>query len=108
MKKIIYILLITSITLFGCGRGCEEIPSKINFIKVGFPKHVDTYLRVDGSGIFTIQYHDLTQQKYRYCGEYQVIASNVSYFSIITEEEYNKNVSLTHSESIITDTIVSY
>jgi hypothetical protein len=101
MKKIILLLIIPSIILFGCSRGCEEIPSKINYIRVGFPEHVDTYLRVDGSGEFSITYDDLVQQKYRNCSDYEVIANRISYFSVITEEEYNKNVGLTNSESII-------
>jgi len=108
MKKIILLLTILSITLFGCGGVCEEIPSKINYVKVGFPNHTDVYLRIDGTGKFGIRYDDLVQNKYNNCETYDVIAVNVSHYSIITEEEYNKSVGLTHSESIITDTIVSY
>ena len=108
MKKIILLLTISSITLFGCGGVCEEIPSKINYIKVGFPYRTDVYLRIDGTGKFGIRYDDLVQNKYNNCETYDVIAVNVSHYSVITEEEYNRSVSLTHSESIITDTIVSY
>jgi hypothetical protein len=35
-------------------------------------------------------------------------AVDVSHYSVVTEEEYNKNIGLTHSESIITNTIVTY
>jgi hypothetical protein len=109
MKKIILLLTILSITLFGCGTDCQELPTKVSYLRVGFPEHTDTYLRVEGSGRFGIAYNNLIQFKHSSCdNEFEGIATKITYFSVVTEEEYNKNIGLTHSESIITDTIVTY
>jgi hypothetical protein len=109
MKKIIYLIIILSTTLLSCGTVCQELPTKVSYLRVGFPEHTDTYLRVEGSGRFGIAYNNLIQFKHSSCdNEFEGIATKITYFSVITEEEYNKSVGLTHSESIITDTIVSY
>jgi hypothetical protein len=108
MKKIILLLTISSTILFGCGNVCNEIPSKINYIKVGFPNRADVYLRIEGTGKFDIRYNNLIQMKSDNCQTYDTIALDISHYSVISEEEYNKYIGLTHLESITTDTIVIY
>lgn len=110
MKKIIYLFIILSIILVGCQEPCNQTPYKVSYLKIGLQdKENVVYVRVEGSSNFAIKYEDLVQLK---CSNqnniYDIIAVDVSHYSIITEEEYNKSIGLTHSEPIITDTIITY
>lgn len=110
MKKIIYLLTFLSIILVGCLEPCNPTQYKVSYLKIGLQdKEGVIYMRVEGSNSFSIKYDDLVQYKcLNRVDLYDVIAVNISHYSIITEEEYNKNIGLTHSEPIINDTIVSY
>ena len=111
MRKIIYILGLLTI-LSGCGGNCIELPKKINYLKIGLDDKPDVYLRVEGSGKFSIGYGDLLQFKTQNCESHEIIASDVRYFSVISEEEYNKNMgiehTLTETQNLNIDTNLTY
>jgi hypothetical protein len=103
MRKLIIVMGILSI-LLGCTRnGCTLAPSKMNYLRIGLTNGLsddtETYIRVEGSSKFEIKYGNLCQSIYTNCSEYDVIAREVKYFSLITEEEYNKHYNLNKSES---------
>lgn len=92
MNKII-ILLMAILSLSSCCNN-NKLQLKTNFLKIGFQNGSETHLRINGSGEYVIRYNDLYQILYEnpetVCNSdgYQKIAINVSYFSIITEQEY--------------------
>jgi len=111
MKKIIYLIGILSIVLVGgCEEPCKTNASRVNYLKIGLKdKEGVVYMRVEGPSDFGILYGDLVQfecsnSRNRYDG----IAIDVTHFSVITEEEYNKNSGLTRSETIAMDTTLTY
>lgn len=106
MKKLL-IILVSIIALSGCGESnCIPAPTKVTFIKVGF-KERDVYMRVEGSSKFGINYDDLVQYDYENCDSYKKIATDVSYFSVISEEEYSKYSGVNYQSDITTTNIDS-
>lgn len=96
-----YKLILFSFVLFylvGCcdDKNNKKLPTKIDYIRIGFDSGKESCIRINGTGKYKIRYGDeLVQQVYdETCScdveIYQVIADNVIYFSVITEEEYNR------------------
>jgi hypothetical protein len=110
MKKIIYLLTILSIVLVGCESPCQSNPNTVTFLKVGFEEKKDEYyIRVEGSKELGILYGNLVQYPcINNTNKYNIVAIDVSYFSPITEGEYNKHNGLISAETITLDTILTY
>jgi hypothetical protein len=110
MKKIIYLITILSTILVGCEDPCIPNPNGVSYIKMGLKDTQGVhYIRVEGPKDFSILYGDLVQYK---CANsrsyYEGVAVDVNYFSLITEEEYNKHNGLTNPETTQLDTTLPY
>ncbi len=63
-------------------------------MRIGFENGKEVYLQIEGTGMYEVMYDDLVQQVVENTstacsGEaYNKIASNVSFFSVISKEEY--------------------
>ena len=110
MKKIILLLTILSIIFVGCEEPCTHNQNKVSYLKIGLKdKEGEVYMRVEGSPDFGILYGDLVQFECNNSrNNYTGLAIDVSYYSVITEEEYNKNSGLTQTETIVMDTTLTY
>ena len=110
MKKIIYLIGILSIVLVGCEEPCNRNQNKVSYLKIGLKdKEGEVYMRVEGSPDFGILYGDLVQFECNNSrNNYTGLAIDVSHYSVITEEEYNKNSGLTRTETIAMDTTLTY
>jgi hypothetical protein len=110
MKKIFYLLTILSIVLVGCDSPCQLNPSVVTFLKIGFEEKKNEYfIRVEGSKELGILYGNLVQYPCsNNTNKYNIVAIDVSYFSPITEGEYNKHNGLISAETITLDTILTY
>lgn len=98
MYKLLTTLLVLLSLTSCCTKTNKKLPTKVEYLRVGFESGKEAYLRVSGTGIYKIIYDDeLAQQNYEEAiscnrDNYQTIATNVAYFSVITEEEYNKKM----------------
>ena len=110
MKKIIYLIAILSTILVGCEDPCIPKPNGVSYIKMGLKDTQGVhYIRVEGPKDFGIIYGNLVQFKCTNNRDiYEGIAIDVNYFSLITEEEYNKHNGLTNQETIQLDTTSPY
>jgi hypothetical protein len=80
------------------------------FLKIGFEEKKNEYfIRVEGSKELGILYGNLVQYPCsNNTNKYNIVAIDVSYFSPITEGEYNKHNGLISAETITLDTILTY
>lgn len=108
MNKILFIILSLFI-VSGCrNTNCIKSQTKVSYLKVGLKYGNEIYMRVEGSSKFKIRFEDLSQMEYENCNSnYTVLARDVSYFSVITEEEYNKRIGINHTLETITTNIDS-
>lgn len=110
MKKIIYLIAVLSIVLVGCAEPCNPNTSKVSYLKIGLEdKEGIIYMQIEGSSSFGLIYGDLVQYE---CNNrkdpYNVLARDVSHYSTISEDEYNKNNGLTNQETVTLDTTLTY
>jgi len=92
-------ILITLLGLALLGSCCQpnqkRLPTKVEYLRIGFENSKETYLQIQGTGIYGIRYNDLRQQIIESpengCNGsgYEVIATDVNFFSVISEHEYN-------------------
>lgn len=91
-------ILLIALTLFilGCGQPLNQLPSlptKTEYLRIGFSNGKEIYLQVNGTSRYTILYDDLYLQlsEKNSCGECRKdkIATDVTYFTIVSEQEYN-------------------
>jgi hypothetical protein len=91
------ILTLLSVVLLSCccQSNQKRLPTKIEYMRIGFENGKEAYLQIQGTGIYEIRFNDLRQQVIESpensCGDsgYETIAIDVSFFSAITEHEYN-------------------
>lgn len=88
-------LTILTIILLGscCGSNQSPLPTKTEYIRIGFQNGKESYLQIQGTGRYEIRFDDLVQSRVEYpehaCDYgYEKIATNVSFFSVVSKEEY--------------------
>ena len=96
MNKLI--LIASAILLLGscCRPKQERLPTKTEYLRIGFDNGKESYLNIQGTGIYEIKYGDeLNMQVVERPGEacnhsgYEMIANDVNFFSVVSEHEYN-------------------
>lgn len=96
MNKII--LIASTILLLGscCQPNQKRLPTKIEYLRIGFENGKESYLQINGTGLYEIKYGDeLTMQVVEQPGEscngdaFETIAKEVNFFSVVSEQEYN-------------------
>lgn len=90
-----FVLLVTILLICGCDCDSQQrLPTKNEFIRVGFIDGKESCIQIKGTGVYEIRYDDLVQQiienPEQSCESgYEKIATDVRFFSVITEHEYN-------------------
>lgn len=96
MNKLI--LITSAILLLGscCKPNQERLPTKTEYLRIGFENGKESYLQIQGTGIYELKYgDDLTMQVVERPGEacngnaFETIATDVNFFSVVSEHEYN-------------------
>jgi hypothetical protein len=96
MNKLI--LIASTILLLGscCRPNQKRLPTKTEYLRIGFDNGKESYLQIQGTGIYELKYDDeLNMQVVEHPGEacnmdgYEMIANDVNFFSVVSEHEYN-------------------
>lgn len=96
MNKLI--LIVSTILLLGscCKPNQERLPTKTEYLRIGFDNGKESYLQIQGTGIYEIKYGDelnmqVVEQPGNSCNHsgYEMIANDVNFFSVVSEHEYN-------------------
>lgn len=96
MNKLI--LIASAILLLGscCKPKQERLPTKTEYLRIGFENGTESYLQIQGTGIYEIKYGDelnmqVAEQPGLSCNNsgYEMIANDVNFFSVVSEHEYN-------------------
>jgi hypothetical protein len=96
MNKII--LIVSTLLLLGscCQPNQKRLPTKIEYLRIGFENGKESYLQINGTGLYGIKYGDeLTMQVVEQPGQscsgdaFETIAKEVNFFSVVSEHEYS-------------------
>jgi len=96
MNKII--LTVSTLLLLGscCQPNQKRLSTKIEYLRIGFENGKESYLQINGTGLYGIKYGDeLTMQVVEQPGEscngdaFETIAKEVNFFSVVSEHEYS-------------------
>jgi hypothetical protein len=95
MNKLI--LIASTILLLGscCPNQKRLSTTKVEYLRIGFENGKESYLQINGTGLYKIRYDDLVMQIIEHpehaCNEqgFETIASDVNFFSVVSEQEYN-------------------
>jgi hypothetical protein len=92
-----YKILIGLAVLLGscCQPNQQRLPTKVEYLRIGFENGKESYLQIQGTGLYEIQYGNLHMQVVENINEScngkstDIIASDVNFFSVVSEHEYN-------------------
>lgn len=95
MNKLI--LIASTILLLGscCQPNQKRLPTKVEYLRIGFENGRESYLQINGTGSYEIKYDELVMQKVENpesacSGQgFETIATDVNFFSVVSEQEYN-------------------
>jgi hypothetical protein len=92
-------IILTASTLLLLGSCCQpnqkRLPTKIEYLRIGFENGKESYLQINGTGLYKIRYDDLAMQTVENpdhaCNQdgFETIAADVNFFSVVSEQEYN-------------------
>lgn len=96
MNKLILIASAILLLASCCQPKQERLPTKTEYLRIGFDNGKESYLRIQGTGIYEIKYNDeLNMQVLEHpenaCNQsgFEMIANDVNFFSVVSEHEYN-------------------
>jgi hypothetical protein len=79
-----------------CQPNQKRLPTKVEYLRIGFESGKESYLQIQGTGIYEIKYGDeLTMQVVENSNQScngnatETLAKNVNFFSVVSEHEYN-------------------
>jgi len=93
-----YKILIGLAVLLGscCQPNQKRLPTKVEYLRIGFENGKESYLQIQGTGIYEIKYDDelhmqVVENPANSCAgkATDMIASDVNFFSVVSEHEYN-------------------
>ena len=95
MNKII--LIASTLLLLGscCQPNQKRLPTKIEYLRIGFENGKEYYTQINGTGLYKILYSDLVMQVVEQPEEscernaFEIIATDINFFSVVSEHEYN-------------------
>jgi hypothetical protein len=99
MKKILIILLIVSSC---CSQVDKNTVSKTEYLKIGFENGTESYITAQGNSTYEIMNNNLYDSK---SCESTILARNITYFSIISKEEYGNATLKNNNPTPITEPI---
>lgn len=93
----IFLIILSTIILVGCCKPNQKrLSTKIEYLRIGFENGKESYLQINGTGLYEIKYGDeLTMQVVEHPEEscngnaFETIAKDVNFFSVVSEHEYN-------------------
>ena len=94
MNKLLIILAV----LLGscCQPNQKRLPTKVEYLRIGFENGKESYLQIQGTGLYEIRYDDelhmqVVENPNESCAGQatQMIAADVNFFSVVSEHEYN-------------------
>lgn len=91
------ILIILAVLLGSCCQPNQKrLPTKVEYLRIGFENGKETYLQVQGTGLYEIKYDDelhmqVVEDPAQSCSgkATDMIAADVNFFSVVSEHEYN-------------------
>jgi len=93
-----YKILIGLAVLLGscCQPNQKRLPTKVEYLRIGFENGKESYLQIQGTGLYEIRYGDelhmqVVENPSESCNgkATDMIASDVNFFSVVSEHEYN-------------------
>jgi hypothetical protein len=93
-----YKILIVLAVLLGscCQPNQKRLPTKVEYLRIGFENGKESYLQIQGTGLYEIRYGDelhmqVVENPAQACAGKgsDMIASDVNFFSVVSEHEYN-------------------
>jgi len=93
----IFLIILSTIILVGCCKsntGTDRLPTKIEYLRIGFENTKEVYIQINGTGIYDLYYGDLRMAvlenpELACSGGYEKIANDVTFYSVVSESEYN-------------------
>jgi hypothetical protein len=91
------ILMVLAVLLGGCCQPNQQrLPTKVEYLRIGFENGKESYLQIQGTGLYEIRYGDelhmqVVENPSESCNgkATDMIASDVNFFSVVSEHEYN-------------------
>ena len=79
-----------------CQPNQKRLPTKVEYLRIGFENGNESYLQIQGTGIYKIRYDDelhmqIVENPNEACNgtSTEMLASDVNFFSVVSEHEYN-------------------
>ena len=79
-----------------CQPNQKRLPTKVEYLRIGFENGKESYLQIQGTGIYEIKYDDqlhmqVVENPAQSCAgkATDMIAADVNFFSVVSEHEYN-------------------
>jgi hypothetical protein len=78
-----------------CQPNQKRLPTKVEYLRIGFENGKEYYTQINGTGLYKIQYSDLVMQVVEQPEEscernaFEIIATDINFFSVVSEHEYN-------------------
>ncbi len=96
MNKLILIASAILLLASCCQPNQKRLSTKIEYLRIGFENGKESYLQINGTGLYEIRYGDeltmqAVEQPEQSCNgnAFETIATDVNFFSVVSEHEYN-------------------